>query len=194
METNLMTKKFLDFQKGAISQWYDVMTSMQEHAASSLRTVMDQSDWIPDEGRQMVQNWVSACKKGCHDYKELVEESISGFEKVFVVPSKKTATDRRSTATKKTTAKAKPAAPAETKARTAAEPAKPDTAPKAAEPAKPATAPKAAKPAAAPKAAEPAKPAAAPKAAEPAKSAAIPRADTMEKATESAATKDKTVK
>jgi hypothetical protein len=174
METNRMTKKILDFQKGAISQWYDVMTSMQEQAASSLRTVLDQSGWIPDEGRQMVQNWVSACKKGCHDYKELVEESISGFEKVFVVPSKKTATDRRTTATKRTTAKAKPAAPAKAKA--------PAAAAKPAEPAKPVAAPKAAKPAAAPKAAEPAKP------------AAVPKADTMEKATELAANKDKTAK
>ncbi len=120
METKQMTKKILDFQRGAISQWYDVMMSVQKQAASSVTSVLDQSDWIPKEGRQMMQNWVNACQKGCRDYKELMEESISGLEKVLVVPSRKPA------ATGKTDAKTnKPPVSARIKAETSAVTAKP---------------------------------------------------------------------
>ena len=110
METNQMTKKILEFQKGALTGWYDVMASMQEQAASSIDLVLDQSDWLPIEGRRMMQNWLNACKKGCNDYKELVEESIDELEKVLVIKS------RKKTAPKKTATKTKAAAPAKRKA------------------------------------------------------------------------------
>ena len=110
METNQMTKKILEFQKGALTSWYDVMASMQEQAASSIDLVLDQSDWLPIKGRQMMQNWLNACKKGCNDYKELMEESIDELEKVLVIKSRKTPVP------KKSAAKAKAAAPAKRKA------------------------------------------------------------------------------
>jgi hypothetical protein len=116
METNQMTKKILDFQKDVIFQWYDVVTSMQEQAAESLKSAMAQSNWMPDEGRQMVQNWVEACQKGSDDYKELMEESLSGLEKVLVIPSKKAAAAQGTPAVKNTTKKRAPKKAKTTKA------------------------------------------------------------------------------
>jgi hypothetical protein len=126
METNQMTKKILDFQKDVISQWYDVVTSMQEQAAESLKSVMAQSSWMPDEGRRMVQSWVEACQKGCDDYKELVEDSLSGLEKVLVIPSKKAAASNNAPAAKisskkRTPKKAKTTAAAKVEAASTAE-------------------------------------------------------------------------
>jgi hypothetical protein len=112
METNQMTKEILDFQKDVISQWYDVMTSMQEQSAASLKTVLDLSSWMPDEGRRLLLNWVDACQKGCDDYKELVADSLSGLEKVLVIQSKKTVASKKTPADKRSTRKAKAAAPA----------------------------------------------------------------------------------
>lgn len=89
METNQMTKKILELQKGAFAGWYGVMTAMQDQVVTSMNTVLDQSDWMPDEGRRMVQSWVKACTKGRDDYKGLVEESIDGLAKVLVVKTKK---------------------------------------------------------------------------------------------------------
>lgn len=100
-----MTKKILDFQKDVFFQWYDVMTSIQEQATTSLKTVMAQSNWMPDEGRRMLQNWVDACQKGCDDYKELVEDSLSGLEKVLVIQSKKAVASQKTPTAKKTDTK-----------------------------------------------------------------------------------------
>ncbi len=102
METNQMTKKILDFQKDVFFQWYDVLTSMQEQATTSLKSVMAQSNWMPDEGRRMLQGWVDACQKGCDDYKELVEDSLSGLEKVLVIPSEKATASNQAPAAKRT--------------------------------------------------------------------------------------------
>lgn len=112
METDQITKKILDFQKDVISQWYDVMTSMNEQSAASLKTVLAQSSWMPDEGRRLLLNWVDACQKGCDDYKELLADSLSGFEKVLVIQSKKTAVSKKTPAAKRSTKKAKPASAA----------------------------------------------------------------------------------
>lgn len=116
MEANQMTKKFLNFQKGAITQWCDVMTSIQDRTASSLTAVLARSLWMPDEGCQMIENWVSACKKGCYDYKELVEDSISGLEDVLFIPSKKVATSKKAAAAKKASAMANSMAAAKVEA------------------------------------------------------------------------------
>ena len=123
METNQMTKKILDFQRGAFSSWYSVMAAMQEQAASSMNTVLDQSDWLPEEGRRMVRSWIGACKKGCDEYKGLVEESISGIEKVLVVPAKRTAGAKKTVVKVKATAPAKPKEMAAVAAQTASTPA-----------------------------------------------------------------------
>jgi hypothetical protein len=101
MEPNQMTKKILDFQKDVFSQWYDVLTSMQEQAATSLKSAMAQANWIPDEGRRMLQSWVDACQKGYDDYKELVEDSLSDLEKVLVIRSKKAAVSNKAPAAKR---------------------------------------------------------------------------------------------
>jgi len=109
METDEMTKKILDLQKGAFSSWYGVVAAMQDQAVSSMTTVLNQSDWMPDESRRMVLSWVNACKKGRDDVRELVEESFSGFEKVLVKPPKKAKTAKRTTAKVKPVAKTKSA-------------------------------------------------------------------------------------
>ena len=48
----------------------------------------------------MLQNWVDACQKGCDDCKGLVEDSLSGLEKVLVISSKKAAASNKAPAAK----------------------------------------------------------------------------------------------
>jgi hypothetical protein len=134
METNQMTKKILDFQKDVISQWYDVMTSMQEQSAASLKTVLAQSSWMPDEGRRLLLNWVDACQKGCDDYKELLSDSLSGIEKVLVIPIDKSAVSKKTPTAKRSTRKTNAAAPATAETASATEKSEkivpPDASPK----------------------------------------------------------------
>jgi hypothetical protein len=110
MEANPITKQVLDLQKGAFSSWYGAMSSLQEQAALTVDTMLNQATWIPDEGRQAILSWVSAWKNEGDRFKTYVEESYSGFEK-RLVQEIRTAPAKP----KQTVAEAKKATPAKPK-------------------------------------------------------------------------------
>ena len=84
MEANPITKQVLDLQKGAFSSWYGAMSSLQEQAALTVDTMLNQATWIPDEGRQAILSWVSAWKSEGDRFKTYVEECYSDLEKRLV--------------------------------------------------------------------------------------------------------------
>lgn len=84
MEAYQITKQVFDFQKGAFSSWFDVWSILQDQTDLTVDTMLNQASWIPDEGRQVIFNWVSACKNEGDRYKAYVEESFSGLEKHLV--------------------------------------------------------------------------------------------------------------
>jgi hypothetical protein len=84
MEAYQITKQAFDFQKGAISSWFDVLSILQDQADLTVDTVLNQASWIPDEGRQVILDWVSACKNEGDRYKDYVDEIFSGLEKYLV--------------------------------------------------------------------------------------------------------------
>ena len=84
MQANPITKQVLDVQKGAFSSWYGAMSSLQEQAALTVDTMLNQATWIPDEGRQGILSWVSAWKSEGDRFKTYVEECYSDLEKRLV--------------------------------------------------------------------------------------------------------------
>ena len=84
MEANQITKQVLDFQKVTLSNWFDVMSILQDQADLTVDTVLKQASWMPDEGYQAILDWVSVCKNESDRYKTYVEESFSGLQKHIV--------------------------------------------------------------------------------------------------------------
>lgn len=107
MEANPITKQVLDFQRGAFSSWHGAMSILQEQAALTVDTMLNQAIWIPEEGRQAILSWVSAWKNEGDRFKTYVQESFSGLEK-RLVPEIKAAPAKP----QKPVAEAKKAAPA----------------------------------------------------------------------------------
>jgi hypothetical protein len=81
MSSNEVTKRVLDFQKGAFASWYGTISKLQDNAASAVDTMLNQTSWIPDEGRQVISSWASTCKNERDRYKVYLEESFSVLEK-----------------------------------------------------------------------------------------------------------------
>jgi hypothetical protein len=78
-----LIKQVFDFQKSGFCYWHGVMSILQDQAALTLNTMLSQTSWIPDEGREVMLNRVSACKKESDRYGSYVEESFSGIERNF---------------------------------------------------------------------------------------------------------------
>ena len=62
MNANEITKQALDFQKGVFASWHGAMSILQDQAALAVDTMLDQTSWIPDQGRQVISSWVTTCK------------------------------------------------------------------------------------------------------------------------------------
>jgi DNA replication initiation complex subunit (GINS family) len=106
MNANEIAKQALDFQKGAFAGWYGAMSILQDQAATAVDMMLDQTSWIPDQGRQLISSWVSTCKNERDRFKVYMEESFSGLEK-YLAQDTKTAPARPT----KPAAEAKTAAP-----------------------------------------------------------------------------------
>ena len=88
MKYNQITKQAIDFQKNAFNSWYHAMTMVQDQATSAVETMMNQTSLVPEDGRQAIKSWVSACREERNRFKSYVEDSFSGLEKHLAKESK----------------------------------------------------------------------------------------------------------
>ena len=58
MEFTEITKQLIDFQKMSFSNWYNAVAMVQDQSTSAMDMMLDQSTWVPEDGRKVVQNWL----------------------------------------------------------------------------------------------------------------------------------------
>lgn len=88
MEYAQITKQVIDFQKMSFDNWYNAMTMAQEQATSAVDMVLAQNSWMPEQGRQALQNWMDACQEESSRFRNYVDAGFAGLEK-FIGQSKK---------------------------------------------------------------------------------------------------------
>lgn len=93
MEYTQITKQVIDFQKMSFANWYDTVAMMQDQAASAMTQVLQQNTWIPEEGRNAIQSWVSACQQERGRFKSYVDAGFADLEK-YMAESKKAGATR----------------------------------------------------------------------------------------------------
>lgn len=88
MEYNQITKKVIDLQKMSFENWYDALAIAQDQAASTMNLMLNQATWIPDDGRNAVQNWINVCKEERNRFKSYVSKGFSVLEGTVTEASK----------------------------------------------------------------------------------------------------------
>jgi len=78
---NQIAKQMIDFQKTSFSSIFDAMATFQDHAVNAVDTVLDQTTWLPEDGRKAYQGWVDACQEERDRFKSYVDDGFSGLEK-----------------------------------------------------------------------------------------------------------------
>jgi hypothetical protein len=69
--------------------WYDAVSLLQDQATSAMGMVLDQNAWVPEEGRKVIQGWMSTCQQERGRFKSYVDEGFVGLEK-YMFEDKKT--------------------------------------------------------------------------------------------------------
>jgi len=88
METGKIAKQMIDFQKTTFDNTFNAMVALQEQTESMVNALMKQSAGLPEEGKKVINEWVTAYKKGRDDFKNSVDENFSKVEEFFSAKSK----------------------------------------------------------------------------------------------------------
>jgi hypothetical protein len=48
-----------------------------------VNTFLEQANWMPEEGKKLIRDWVGAYKKGCEDFKKAADDNYKKVEDFF---------------------------------------------------------------------------------------------------------------
>ena len=83
MDQKQLLKQMIDFNKAAFDNSFSAMVTLQEQTERMANTLLDQATWLPEEGRNAIDEWVKAYKKGREDFKKTVDDNFKKVEAFF---------------------------------------------------------------------------------------------------------------
>jgi gamma-glutamyl:cysteine ligase YbdK (ATP-grasp superfamily) len=83
MDQKQILKQMIEFNQATFNNTFQAMMLLQDQFERVAQTAIDQSNWLPAEGRKAIENWVEAYKTGRDNYKSYVEDSYKKVEKYF---------------------------------------------------------------------------------------------------------------
>ena len=84
MDSSKIAKQMIDFQKTMFENTFNAMTLVQEQTERMANTLLDQAAWMPEEGKNAINDWVKAFKSGRENFKKGVDENFKKVEDFFV--------------------------------------------------------------------------------------------------------------
>jgi len=81
-------KQMIAFQKSTFNNTFNALLTLEQQNEKVFNSFMDQSNWIPENGKQAMVEWVESYKKGREDFKNVIDENFKKVEAYFVSPDK----------------------------------------------------------------------------------------------------------
>jgi polyhydroxyalkanoate synthesis regulator phasin len=88
MEQFQIIKQMTQFNKTAFDNSYNAMTMFREQNEKMANSLLDQATWMPEEGKKALTEWMKSYKKGCEDFKKIVDQNYKNVENYFTDFSK----------------------------------------------------------------------------------------------------------
>ncbi len=83
MDNKLIAKQMVEFNKTAFDNSFKAMTMVYEQNEKMVEAFLGQASWMPAEGRKALQDWMDSYKKGCQDFKKIVDDNYAKVEGFF---------------------------------------------------------------------------------------------------------------
>ena len=83
MDNKLIAKQMVEFNKTAFDNSFKAMTMVYEQNEKMIEAFLGQASWMPAEGRKALQDWMDSYKKGCQDFKKIVDDNYAKVEGFF---------------------------------------------------------------------------------------------------------------
>ena len=79
MDQQKITQEMIKFNKSALDDTFNTITTIQDQSARMFTAFMDKAHWLSDDGKKAINDWLAAYKKGRDDMKAATDEK---YEKV----------------------------------------------------------------------------------------------------------------
>ncbi|MDD5475369.1 MAG: hypothetical protein PHU03_02515 [Syntrophales bacterium] len=83
MEQTKLARQMTEFYKATFDNSFNAMTILQEQTEKMAGLFLQQSPWFPNEGKDAVNEWIAAYKRGRDIYKKSVDESYQKVKEYF---------------------------------------------------------------------------------------------------------------
>ncbi len=83
MDQKQIFKQMLDFNKSSFTNAFNALVMIQDQTETMSNSLLEQSTWLPAEGKKAIQDWIEACKTGRAEYKKLVDDAYGKVEALF---------------------------------------------------------------------------------------------------------------
>jgi hypothetical protein len=80
MEQTKIAQQMTSFYKTTYDSSVSAMNTLQEQAEKMVNLSLDQSPWLPEQSKDLVNTWTKAYRKGCDDFKAAAEAQYKKFE------------------------------------------------------------------------------------------------------------------
>ena len=78
----------IDFQKTAFDNTFGALVALQDQAEKMVNITIEQSAWLPRDGKKAINEWTETYKKGRDEFKKFVDENFSRAEGFFAGQAK----------------------------------------------------------------------------------------------------------
>ena len=83
MDNQRIAKQMIELNKTAFDNGFNFMNTVYEQNEKMFETFLSQATWMPEAGKQTIKEWLEAYRKGCSQYKKMVDESYAKVEAYF---------------------------------------------------------------------------------------------------------------
>ena len=80
MEQINLLKQMVQFNKTAFDNTFNALVMAREQNEKMINTFLEHAAWLPAEGRKSIDEWLSAYRKGCDDFKNMVDDAYGKVE------------------------------------------------------------------------------------------------------------------
>lgn len=88
MEPLQIAKQMIEFNKSSFDNTFTTMVLVQEQTEKMVNSFLAQANWLPEEARKILDEWLASYKKGREDFKKTMDESFQKVEAYFANATK----------------------------------------------------------------------------------------------------------
>jgi hypothetical protein len=83
MDPKEIAKQMSQFNKTVFDNTFNAMTVLQEQTEQIVNNFLEQSPWMPAEGKKAITDWIKAYKQGREGFKAAVDDNYRKVEEYF---------------------------------------------------------------------------------------------------------------